>query len=85
MEQEELPKFIEWLRSTVDEFEGKSAEEVVAALNNAAQTENGMAMISDLISKFKSSKTGMFRNGGKVFLRTFTPLPHFSKYSKFNK
>lgn len=67
MEQEELIQFVQWLPSKVAEFKDKTPEEIVGALNQMAQSEEGMNVISGLINQFKQEQsTGMFRKGGKI-------------------
>lgn len=67
MEQEELIQFVQWLPSKVAEFQDKTPEEIVGALNQMAQSEEGMNTISGLINQFKQEQsTGMFKKGGKI-------------------
>lgn len=67
MEQEELIQFVQWLPSKVAEFQDKTPEEIVGALNQMAQSEEGMNAISGLINQFKQEQsTRMFKKGGKI-------------------
>ena len=67
MEEKELAAFIEWLPTQVEEFKDKSAEEIVATLNEVSKTEEGIKTIEELIKQFKG-KAGMFKQGGKLNL-----------------
>lgn len=67
MEQEELIQFVQWLPSKVAEFQNKTPDEIVGELNQMAQSEEGMNVISGLINQFKQEQsTGMFKKGGKL-------------------
>lgn len=63
--KEELIKFIQWLPENVEEFKGKSPEEISNALNELGQSEEGINILKQLFTKFKKSSQ-MFKKGGKI-------------------
>lgn len=64
-EQEELIKFIQWLPENVEEFKGKTPEEVANALNELSKSEEGNNVIKQWMAAFKKASQ-MFRKGGKM-------------------
>lgn len=67
MDKENIIKFIEWLPLNIDEFKNNNSEEVVNKLNELSNTEEGINIISDFITKFKESNK-LFKKGGKIDL-----------------
>lgn len=80
-EQEQMmAEFIQWLPQNIQKFEGvvpektikaiasaQSAEEVVIALNEFSQQQEGTQVIPQMFQVFKKSqKAGMFKKGGKL-------------------
>lgn len=80
-EQEQMmAEFIQWLPQNIQKFEGvvpektikaiasaQSAEEVVIALNEFSQQQEGTQVIPQMFQIFKESqKAGMFAKGGKL-------------------
>ena len=80
-EQERMmAEFIQWLPQNIQKFEGvvpektikaiasaQSAEEVVIALNEFSQQQEGAQVIPQMFQVFKKSpKAGIFKKGGKL-------------------
>lgn len=55
MDNKELQEFIAWLPNNIEDFKGKTPEEVANILNDMSKTEDGMSMIEGMIATFKES------------------------------
>lgn len=55
MDNKELQEFIAWLPNNIEDFKGKTPEEVANMLNDMSKTEDGMSMIEGMIATFKES------------------------------
>ena len=55
MDNKELQEFIAWLPNNIEDFKGKTPEEVANMLNDMSKTEDGMSMIEGMIASFKDS------------------------------
>lgn len=79
-QQQMMAAFIQWLPQNIQKFEGvvpektikaiasaQSAEEVVIALNEFSQQQEGGQVIPQMFQAFQESqKAGMFKKGGKL-------------------
>lgn len=79
-QQQKMVAFMQWLPQNIQQFEGvvpektikaiasaQSVEEVVVALNEFSQQQDGKKVIPQMIQAFQESqKTGMFAKGGKL-------------------
>lgn len=55
MDNKELQEFIAWLPNNIEDFKGKTPEEVANILNDMSKTEDGMSAIEGMIATFKES------------------------------
>ena len=55
MDNKELQEFIVWLPNNIEDFKGKTPEEVANILNDMSKTEDGMSAIEGMIATFKES------------------------------
>lgn len=55
MDNKELQEFIAWLPNNIEDFKGKTPEEVATILNDMSKTEDGMSAIEGMIATFKES------------------------------
>lgn len=55
MDNKELQEFIAWLPNNIEDFKGKTPEEVATILNDMSKTEDGMSTIEGMIATFKES------------------------------
>ena len=79
-QQQKMVAFMQWLPQNIQQFEGvvpektikaiasaQSVEEVVIALNEFSQQQDGGKVIPQMFQAFQESqKTGMFAKGGKL-------------------
>ena len=79
-QQQKMVAFMQWLPQNIQQFEGvvpektikaissaQSVEEVVIALNEFSQQQDGKKVIPQMIQAFQESqKAGMFATGGKL-------------------
>ena len=79
-QQQKMVAFMQWLPQNIQQFEGvvpektikaiasaQSVEEVVVALNEFSQQQDGKKVIPQMIQAFQESqKAGMFAKGGKL-------------------
>lgn len=79
-QQQKMVAFMQWLPQNIQQFEGvvpektvkaiasaQSVEEVVVALNEFSQQQDGKKVIPQMIQAFQESqKTGVFAKGGKL-------------------
>ena len=70
MNEEQLIEFVNWLPSVVPEFKNAEPEQIVQALNQMYESEEGQQMLSQLFTAFQESKADaqsqMFKKGGKL-------------------
>ena len=70
MNEEQLIEFINWLPTAVPEFQNAQPEQIVQALNQMYESEEGQQMLSQLFTAFQESKADaqsqMFKKGGKL-------------------
>lgn len=70
MNEEQLIEFINWLPAAVPEFKNAEPEQIVQALNQMYESEEGQQMLSQLFTAFQESKADaqsqMFKKGGKL-------------------
>lgn len=70
MNEEQLIEFINWLPTAVPEFKNAEPEQIVQALNQMYESEEGQQMLSQLFTAFQESKADvqsqMFKKGGKL-------------------
>ena len=70
MNEEQLIEFINWLPTAVPEFKNTEPEQIVQALNQMYESEEGQQMLSQLFTAFQESKADaqsqMFKKGGKL-------------------
>lgn len=70
MNEEQLIEFINWLPAAVPEFKNANPEQIVQALNQMYESEEGQQMLSQLFTAFQESKADaqsqMFKKGGKL-------------------
>ena len=70
MNEEQLIEFVNWLPTAVPEFQNAQPEQIVQALNQMYESEEGQQMLSQLFTAFQESKADaqsqMFKKGGKL-------------------
>lgn len=70
MNEEQLIEFVNWLPTAVPEFQDAAPEQIVQALNQMYESEEGQQMLSQLFTAFQESKADaqsqMFKKGGKL-------------------
>lgn len=70
MNEEQLIEFVNWLPSVVPEFKDATPDQIVQALNQMSESDEGQQMLSQLINTFQQSKQSadsqMFKKGGKL-------------------
>lgn len=79
MNEEQLIEFVNWLPSVVPEFKDATPDQIVQALNQMSESDEGQQMLSQLINTFQQAKQSadsqMFKKGGKL-------AAFISKYGK---
>lgn len=79
MNEEQLIEFVNWLPSVVPEFKDATPDQIVQALNQMSESDEGQQMLSQLINTFQQAKQSadsqMFKKGGKLAI-------FVSKYGK---
>lgn len=70
MNEEQLIEFVNWLPSAVPEFKNATPDQIVQALNQMSESDEGQQMLSQLINTFQQAKQSansqMFKKGGKL-------------------
>lgn len=70
MNEEQLIEFVNWLPSVVPEFKDATPDQIVQALNQMSESDEGQQMLSQLINTFQQAKQSadsqMFKKGGKL-------------------
>ena len=70
MNEEQLIEFVNWLPSVVPEFKNATPDQIVQALNQMSESDEGQQMLSQLINTFQQAKQSadsqMFKKGGKL-------------------
>ena len=70
MNEKQLIEFVNWLPTAVPEFKNADPEQIVQALNQMYESEEGQQMLSQLFTAFQESKADvqsqMFKKGGKL-------------------
>lgn len=70
MNEEQLIEFVNWLPSVVPEFKDATPDQIVQALNQMSESDEGQQMLSQLINIFQQAKQSadsqMFKKGGKL-------------------
>ena len=70
MNKEQLIEFVNWLPSVVPEFKNATPDQIVQALNQMSESDEGQQMLSQLINTFQQAKQSadsqMFKKGGKL-------------------
>lgn len=70
MNEEQLIEFVNWLPSVVPEFKDSTPDQIVQALNQMSESDEGQQMLSQLINTFQQAKQSadsqMFKKGGKL-------------------
>ena len=70
MNEEQLIEFVNWLPSVVPEFKDATPDQIVQALNQMSESDEGQQILSQLINTFQQAKQSadsqMFKKGGKM-------------------
>lgn len=69
MKENDILQFIQWLPTKMKELKDKSPEEIVTTINKMAQSEEGVATLTQLMEEFKEeqqTKNSLFKKGGKL-------------------
>lgn len=70
MNEEQLIEFVNWLPSVVPEFKDATPDQIVQALNQMSESDEGQQILSQLINTFQQAKQSadsqMFKKGGKL-------------------
>ena len=70
MNEEQLIEFVNWLPSVVPEFKDATPDQIVQALNQMSESDEGQQTLSQLINTFQQAKQSansqMFKKGGKL-------------------
>ena len=70
MNEEQLIEFVNWLPSVVPEFKDATPDQIIQALNQMSESDEGQQMLSQLINTFQQAKQSadsqMFKKGGKL-------------------
>lgn len=70
MNEEQLIEFVNWLPSVVPEFKDATPDQIVQALNQMSESDEGQQMLSQLINTFQQAKQSadsqLFKKGGKL-------------------
>lgn len=70
MNEEQLIEFVNWLPTAVPEFKNATPDQIVQALNQMSESDEGQQILSQLINTFQQAKQSadsqMFKKGGKL-------------------
>lgn len=70
MNEEQLIEFVNWLPTAIPEFKDATPDQIVQALNQMSESDEGQQMLSQLINTFQQAKQSadsqMFKKGGKL-------------------
>ena len=69
MKENDILQFIQWLPTKIKELKDKTPEEIVNTVNQMAQSEEGVATLTQWMQEFKEEtqvKDSLFKKGGKL-------------------
>ena len=70
MNEEQLIEFVNWLPTAVPEFKNATPDQIVQALNQMSESDEGQQILSQLINTFQQAKQSadsqIFKKGGKL-------------------